>query len=153
MTLPAMLTLRDETVNVDGVAVHVVVRRCFRDQYMVLEEVAIISVPHRGCGELTAKLFAGHYFAKLGRQDELIGHRQADDRYIVKTNEPEALQWWMDATMCDALLATYDPMAARPFEIEITPARITFSCVHRRSLRPPAPWSGPRRSLGGRCQA
>ncbi len=131
MALTSVLTLRDEKISVEAVVVHVLVTRCFRDRHTVLEEAVSISVPHRGCGELTATMFAGHYFAKLGRQDELISHRQADDRYIVKTNESEALQFWMDATMGDALLSTYDPVAARPFALEITPTLIKFSCVHR----------------------
>jgi hypothetical protein len=100
---------------------------------------AVVRAPWRGHRRLTASLLAGHYFFKLGRQDERLGHAAFDDRYIVKTNAPDELRYWLGSDECEAVLATYDPAAAMPFVLELTNDEVTFTGFSNVESRPTRP--------------
>lgn len=98
-----------------------------------IDEVCVdradVTAEQQGCGELELTATPGTYFFRLGRQDELLGHRAFDDRFIVKTNDAGAARFWIDRVAADAMLATFDPLSLAPFALSLEPG--TIRCFAR----------------------
>jgi len=125
--------LEDNEVVLDGVTVRVRVERtaAWGDSILYVDDEAVVTAPHRGCGELVAHVRAGSYFFALGRQDLKLGHAAFDDRYLVKTHEPAALRYWLSEVEADAMLASYEPTSLVPWELTVTPTEIRLERTER----------------------
>lgn len=89
-----------------------------------------------GCAGLSIRIFPGHYFIALGRQDMELGLPGFDDRYIVKTTAPQFARFWLDEAVQLAILSTYRPTAAEPFAIEIDAGVVRMTTGARRRSEP-----------------
>ncbi len=135
------MVLIDRTELVAGVDVRLVMIR----ELMVVDGAAStvdrarVSAAHAGCGELEVEAQAGSYFFALGRQDAMTGHAGLDDRYIVKTNDEDALRYWLGDVEGDAVMTTYDPHALDPFALTVSPTEIVLEATFqpRDSLHQP----------------
>lgn len=78
------------------------------------------------CGDLELRATPGWYYFGLGRQDIKVGHKEFDDRYIIKSDDADAARWWLNATLCEALLGTYEPTALNPFRFALRQGRVTL---------------------------
>ena len=127
------VVLEDAAVVLGGVEVHVRVERSasLHKNQLHLDDRAVVTTLHRGCGGMTAQIRAGSYFVALGRQDEPVGHAAFDDRYLVKTRQLAALRYWLGAVEADAMLASYDPTSLVPWELKVTPHELRLERVER----------------------
>lgn len=103
--------------------------RLIRHDLIVTDTTVVLATQvGQGAWRLTAR--PGAYFFALGRQNLSLGHAAFDDRYILKSNDPVAARFWLDDVALDAMLATYDPNAVHPFELELSGQRIVLRAHH-----------------------
>jgi hypothetical protein len=120
-------------VVLDGVVVRVRVERSafFAKNQLYVDDEAVVTVSHHGCGAMVAHVRAGSYFFALGRQDLRLGHAAFDDRYLVKADELAALRYWLSEVEADAMLASYEPTSLVPWELTVTPTEIRLKRTER----------------------